>query len=122
MILAVVGSRTWSDRERVFAEIAKANPSEIVSGGAVGPDSFAEEWARQNNIPVTVFKPDWDKHGKSAGFVRNKQIIDKADYVLAFWDGKSRGTAHSISLAKKARKFLYVIEPLKQSPKEAKEE
>lgn len=50
----------------------------------------------------------WDLHGKSAGFKRNVHIIDDSDEVIAFWDGKSRGTRHSINLAKTAKKPVHV--------------
>jgi hypothetical protein len=55
-----------------------------------------------------VFKPDWNKYGKSAGFVRNKLIIENADIVFAFWDGESKGTLISINIAKELNKKLYI--------------
>ena len=81
--------------------------TEFVSGGARGVDSFAESIV-DSTVKKTIFKPDWDKYGKSAGFIRNKLIIDEADMVLAFWDGSSKGTKHSIDLAIAAGKPLNI--------------
>jgi ribA/ribD-fused uncharacterized protein len=119
VVMAVVGSRSLdnsecrADANRVWAEVYPMYPEKgLVSGGATGPDSWAEDWAKEINRPIQVIKPDWKKFGKSAGFKRNQQIIDAADVVLIFWDGKSKGTQHDINLAKKAGKdiLLYVWE------------
>jgi len=53
--------------------------------------------------------PDWNKFGKATGFIRNQQIVDACDVVLAFWYGKSKGTEHTISLAKKAKKTTFIV-------------
>lgn len=74
----------------------------IVSGGAKGPDTIAENWAKRNDVPVSVFLPDWKGLGRRAGIVRNDQMLDtKPDLVLAFWDGQSKGTKHTIDQARK---------------------
>lgn len=78
----------------------------VVSGGAVGVDSTAAESAHTNGNKTLVFYPDWKRYGRSAGFRRNHDIIQNADIVWAFWDGQSRGTAHSMSLAKQYGKEL----------------
>jgi hypothetical protein len=59
---------------------------------------------------MRIIRPDWNSYGKSAGFVRNRQIIKAADMVIAFWNGKSRGTENSIQIAKELNKGLVVIE------------
>lgn len=82
-------------------------PSEIVSGGAKGVDSFAEAWAKLHLIPVKIFKPDWSA-GKKAGALRNRQIVDYCDELIAFWDGQSKGTKISIEMAKTANKLRMV--------------
>jgi len=82
--------------------------TEIVSGGAKGADTLAEQFAKENNLPVKIFKPDWAKYGRGAGPVRNKQIVEYADKVIAFWDGESKGTKSSIDLAEKSGKLLTV--------------
>ena len=109
MKLAVVGPRTFTDYTLLSKELSKYKPDEIVSGGAQGADNLAEKYAYYAGIPVTIFKPNWDKFGKSAGFVRNSQIVEYADGVVAFWDKTSKGTEHSINLAKKANKKVTVI-------------
>lgn len=110
MKIAFVGSRTFKDTEwdddslicRIVRETF-CNPAyrdrEFVSGGAIGPDSIAEKYARGYGVKCTIFKPDWDKHGKSAGFIRNKLIVNEADHIVAFWDGQSKGTKSTIDLA-----------------------
>ncbi len=77
----------------------------LISGGAKGVDIFAEAtidgWNKYatDKYKKIIFKPDWDKYGKKAGFLRNQLIIDEADKVIAFWDGISKGTKHSLDLA-----------------------
>lgn len=114
MKIAVVGSRDFKDKEFVCQIISERfimccdYRATLVSGGARGVDSIAEEFANAHLIKTIIFKPDWDKYGKSAGFIRNKLIIDEADMVLAFWNGSSKGTKHSIDLAIKAGKPLNI--------------
>ncbi len=91
---------------RVLDEIY---PSEIVSGGAVGPDSYAEAWAKLHLVPCKVFKPDWSV-GKRAGALRNQQIVDYCDKLIAFYDGKSKGTMISIRMAEKQNKLLRIYQ------------
>lgn len=82
---------------------------EIISGGAKGADFLAAKFAKGNNIKLTEFLPDWDKHGKSAGFIRNEDIIKNSDMVLCFWDGQSKGSANSLSIAKRLKKNTIII-------------
>lgn len=81
----------------------------IVSGCAAGPDSDAIEWAEMNEVPVDRFPADWDSYGKSAGFIRNAEMATIGDILLAFWDGKSKGTKHMIDCMSRKRKQVYVI-------------
>lgn len=76
-------------------------PDEIVSGGARGADSLGERYAKENSIAIKRFTPDWDGLGKRAGFVRNQDMGNYADTVVAFWDGESSGTKHMIEFATK---------------------
>ena len=108
MKVAVIGSRTFTDKERMFSILSTYAITEIVSGGAMGADTIAEQWAVANNTPVTVYKPDWEKFGKKAGFIRNYDIIRDADLVIAFWDGASKGTEHSLRYAKKIGKQVVI--------------
>lgn len=102
MRLAVVGSRTILDFAVVVAAIEESGFTDIsliVSGGAKGVDSLAEQYARAKGIECRIYKPDWTQYGKRAGFVRNAHIVNAADALVAVWDGKSKGTMHSVALA-----------------------
>ena len=109
MKLAVVGSRTFNDYELMKRELNKLSFTSMVSGGAVGADSYAERYAKEFGIPIEIIRPDWKKYGRSAGMVRNKLIVDNADLLISFWDGKSKGTKHSIDYATARGKEVEVI-------------
>ena len=110
MKLAVIGSRNFTNYQVVQQHLQTFvdQTTLVVSGGAKGADSLAEQWAKQNNIPTKIFYPDWNKHGRAAGPIRNKLIIQECDQVVAFWDGKSTGTAHSIGLCKSLGKQVQI--------------
>ena len=119
MNIAVVGSREFKDKEFVFTILNQFFDNQLmygdissdyilVSGGANGVDSWAEEFWRKNTGTCIIFKPDWNKYGKRAGFLRNELIIKEADMILAFWDGQSKGTKHSIDLAIEAKKLINI--------------
>ena len=100
MRIAIIGSRGFNDYELVKTTLEKyEDVSLVVSGGAKGADLLGERWAKEKGIPTKIFIPDWDKHGKSAGYIRNKDIVANADLVIAFWDGISKGTKHSMNIA-----------------------
>lgn len=73
---------------------------EIVSGGAKGADCYGEMYAAENNLPKKVFLADWERYGKSAGPIRNREMAEYADALIAFWDGGSPGTKNMIEVAK----------------------
>ena len=83
--------------------------TEIVSGGAKGVDTTAREYATENGIKLTEFLPEYSRYKRGAPLKRNIQIAEYADKVLAFWDGKSRGTKHMIDLAKKYGLEVHVV-------------
>jgi hypothetical protein len=111
--VAVVGSRNFSDLELVRKYVASLayhdDRAIIVTGGARGVDEAAEATALDYSLLVQVIKPDWERHGKAAGPIRNEQIVRVSDEVVAFWDGKSRGTKSTIELTRKARKPLTIF-------------
>jgi predicted Rossmann fold nucleotide-binding protein DprA/Smf involved in DNA uptake len=107
--VAIIGSRSFKNYEYMKESLGCFAIGKIISGGARGADSLARKFAEENGIEITEILPRWDIHGKSAGFIRNEFIIEGADIVVAFWDGKSRGTAHSISLAREAGKDVYIF-------------
>ena len=101
--LIVAGGRDFTDKELAFEEIDAADKLlgiyKIVAGGARGADLLGEEWALLRESPVERFNPNWDGLGRSAGFARNEEMAIYADALLAFWDGKSKGTKHMIDTA-----------------------
>lgn len=99
MKVAVIGSRglTLSDFGRYLPE----NTTEIVSGGAKGVDTSARAYALSHGIKLTEFLPEYTKYGRNAPLKRNITIIEYSDIVLAFWDGKSRGTKFVIDNCRK---------------------
>lgn len=112
MRLAIIGSRTFEDYHLLSCSIIiflSKNITEVISGGASGADSLGERFANYYHFPIKIFKPEWTKYGKAAGFIRNQQIVDNSDMILAFWDGKSRGTQDTIEKAKKAKKPTFII-------------
>ena len=105
MKVAVVGSRNINvDIEKFIPE----GVTEIVSGGAAGIDFLAEKHADENNIPKKIFLPEYEKFGRRAPLLRNIQIVDYADMVVAIWDGKSKGTGFTVNYAKKVGKPLKI--------------
>ncbi len=110
MKVAVIGSRGLTVDN--LGDYLPEGTDEIVSGGAKGIDTCAANFARANNIKLTEFLPDYKRFGRGAPLKRNITIIEYADTVLAFWDGKSKGTAFVIDSAKKLGKEIRVIELL----------
>ena len=103
--IIIAGSRTCPEQNdelfiKVHNIIHNLSDIEIVSGTAKGADRFGECFANRLKIPLKRFPADWDTHGKSAGYVRNKQMAEYATHLIAIWDGKSKGTKNMIDLAK----------------------
>ena len=91
MKIAVIGSRSFNNFKLLEDTLSsyESKITTIVSGGARGADSLAESWAEKYKKETIIIKPDWDKHGKSAGFIRNRDIIEACDGCIAFWDQES---------------------------------
>lgn len=108
--VAIIGSRDFNDYNllKSILEPVKSKIGLIISGGARGADCLGERYANENNIDTLIFIPDWSK-GKSAGYERNKQIVEASDIIIAFWDGTSKGTQHSFKLAEKYNKKIKII-------------
>ncbi|MCC8068748.1 MAG: DUF2493 domain-containing protein [Ruminococcus sp.] len=108
----IAGSRTFNDYPLLCEEMKnfyRVHITEIVCGMAKGADSLGEKWAREHRVKVTYFPALWDKYGKSAGIIRNHQMGDYADFLLAFWDGESHGTKDMIEYMKKLGKHGRVV-------------
>lgn len=99
--IGVVGSRSITDAQKVFEYLNQYQYEDvmIITGGAIGVDSFAEFWARSNKKSHTVFYPNYKKYGKVAPLKRNDLIVGESQKLIAFWDGKSRGTMDSVTKA-----------------------
>lgn len=114
MRLAVVGSRNLTDYGLVHVALSRyldeyGDSLVIVSGGAKGADSLAAQFAREHGLQLVEYLPDWNRYGKSAGFRRNWTIWQDAEAGVAFWDGVSRGTAHSFDIAAKQGKPIEIV-------------
>lgn len=107
MKLAIIGSRTCPAVD-IEAQL-KSIPDTIVSGGAVGADTYAREFARKKGLKLIEFFPNYDRYGRGAPLERNKLIVEECDCLLAFWDGKSRGTKYTLDYAKEMNKPIKVV-------------
>lgn len=105
MKIIVAGSRDFNDYELLKSRLSlclkDAVDIEIVSGTAKGADRLGELYANENNLKLKKFPADWNRYGKQAGYLRNKQMVEYATHCICFWDGKSKGTKMMIDLANK---------------------
>jgi len=105
MKIIIAGGRNFRDydklRESCDNILVNQKEVEIVSGTAAGADTLGERYAQEKGYEVKKFPAQWDLYGKSAGYKRNQQMAEYADGLIAFWDGKSKGTKHMIDIANK---------------------
>ena len=129
MKVAVIGSRGFTDYVVVKDYLDRLHAmkpiSLIVSGGAGGADSLGERWSDENTIHKNILPAKWDdlshpdariktntwgkQYDANAGHRRNKDIVNAADVILAFWDGKSPGTKNGIQYAQSIKKSIKII-------------
>lgn len=114
MKVGIVGGRGFNDQvlfdnTLTAFTIEHGKITHVVSGAAKGADTMGANFAKRFGIELTEFIPEWDKYGRSAGFRRNQDIIANSEYVIAFWDGSSKGTKSSIDLAKKLNIPILVV-------------
>lgn len=107
--IAVIGSRCITNTDLVENEIHKFQFDKIISGGAIGVDTIAKNYAVKNGIELLEILPDYKSFGKAAPIIRNKQIIENSDFILIFWDGKSKGTKFCIDYSKKLKKEICLV-------------
>jgi type III secretion system FlhB-like substrate exporter len=106
----IAGSRAGPKYSDLIEAIKSCgwSPSVIVSGTAKGADQLGESWAENNGVPIERYPADWNKFGRAAGPIRNKQMAQNAEALIALWDGKSSGTKNMIELAKTYGLKVYV--------------
>lgn len=115
--LIIAGGRDFSDydllKSNLDAILEKLSENNInliiICGMAKGADMCGWSWARDNNIPILEYPANWKLHGKSAGPIRNQEMAQVANGLIAFWDGTSRGTAHMINTMKELNKDVCII-------------
>jgi hypothetical protein len=103
--IIIAGSRSFNDLEMMYMTCDyyfkdRYPDIEIISGHAKGADKFGEKYAKENDLKLTIFKADWSKYGKSAGYRRNVEMGNYADAGIIFWDGISKGSMHMVNILK----------------------
>lgn len=107
MKLLIVGSRSITDFD--LSTYVDDSVDLIISGGAGGVDTLAEKYADKKGISKLILKPDYKRYGKAAPIIRNKLMVDICDALIVVWDGKSKGTKHTIDYAEKIMKPITVL-------------
>lgn len=102
MKAAIIGSRSIHTLD--LKQYLPDGISEIISGGAEGVDRIAKAYAQEHSIPCTEFLPDYARYRRGAPLRRNRQIAEACDMLIAFWDGKSKGTAYTVRLCREMGK------------------
>lgn len=104
MKVLVCGSRGFVDYDWIKEELAKLDVALVIHGAARGADALASQAATELGIPQQAFPADWNRYGKSAGYVRNQQMLDEGrpDLVMAFYAGRTPGTSMMVNIARKA--------------------
>lgn len=114
MKVIVAGSRDFKDYAllKEFLDklvIFRSDFAEIVSGTASGADKLGERYAQEHNLAIKRFPADWEKYGKAAGHIRNRQMAKYADACVVFWDGQSKGSANMAKVARELKLPLVVV-------------
>lgn len=113
MKVIIAGGRDFNNYDLLSQTMDELNiiVFEVVCGDARGADTLGATWASANGIAIKHYPADWDAHGRSAGIIRNRQMAEYADFLVAFWDGKSHGTKNMIDtmqqIGKHGRVILY---------------
>lgn len=107
MKLLIVGSRSITNFD--LSPYITDNVDTIISGGADGIDSLAEKYADSHRLSKYIIRPQYNLYGRAAPLKRNEKMVDIADSILIIWDGRSKGTEHTIKYAKGTNKNYHVI-------------
>lgn len=112
MRVAIVGSRDYPDliHVRLYVRHEMHAGDVLISGGARGVDATAEAEAKRRGLDVLSIRPNYDLYGRRAPLVRNEDIVAGCDALVAFWDGKSHGTMHTVNLAKRRGIPIKIVE------------
>ena len=107
----IAGSRDITDFNRVERIIDRCPwaISTLMEGGAKGVDKLANRYAKNKGWIPETYPADWNNNGRAAGPIRNEIMAQKAEAVIAIWDGKSRGTSHMINMAIKYKLHLFMV-------------
>ena len=109
MKLLIVGSRSITDFD--LSPYIPEDVDTVISGGASGIDSLAEQYADLHRLSKYIIRPRYDLYGRAAPLKRNEQVVDIADAVLVIWDGCSKGTQYTLKYAKKMSKPITLVKP-----------
>ena len=109
MKLLIVGSRSITDFD--LSPYIPTDVDTVISGGAAGIDSLAEQYADLHRLSKYIIRPRYDLYGRAAPLKRNEQMVDIADAVLVIWDGHSSGAQYTLKYARKKDKALTLVKP-----------
>ena len=107
MKLLIVGSRSITNFD--LSPYITENVDTVISGGAGGVDSLAEQYADLHHLSKYILRPRYDLYGRAAPLKRNEQMVDIADALLVIWDGRSKGTQYTLKYAKKMKKQVTLV-------------
>ena len=110
MKLLIVGSRSITDFD--LSPYIPSDVDTVISGGAGGVDSLAEQYADTHRLSKYILRPRYDLYGRAAPLKRNEQMVDLSDAVLIIWDGRSKGTQHTLKYTKKTNKPTTLVQTL----------
>lgn len=112
----IAGTRSFGDYpllcascDRCLSQKSKTHNIIVVSGTARGADRMGEQYAHERGYQLRQYPADWNSHGKAAGVIRNAEMANNADALIAFWDGQSRGTLNMIETARRKGLAVRII-------------
>ena len=107
MELLIVGSRSIINFD--LSPYVPLETDTIISGGACGIDTLAEQYADKHGLEKIVVRPQYDRYRRAAPLKRNEQMVDMADEVLVIWDGVSKGSQYTIRYGRRMGKSVRII-------------
>ena len=111
-VIAVSGSRSINDISfvhKVLDKVRQLLDGKFIFGDARGVDAIAKAYMEKHSIPYEVYPAEWEKYGRRAGPIRDWKLAKDCDFLVAIWDGKSRGTKHTIDAAIKQKKPVLIV-------------